>query len=63
MKEALNELLHHDPFRPFRIVLTSGGGYEVRNPDMVVIQESQLVYFYPKSDRFSLLRLNQIALL
>jgi hypothetical protein len=61
MNESLSELLRHEAFKPFRIVLTNGVGYDVRNPDLVVVQQSQLVYFYPKSDRFSILRLNQVA--
>ena len=61
MKEQLHELLHRDPFIPFRIVLTSGKEYGVDNPDLVAFGESQITVYAPKSDRWSILRLNQIA--
>ena len=61
MLNDLKELLNRDPFVPFRIVLTSGGAYEVVSPFQVALGESQLNYYYPKSDRWAVLRLNQIA--
>lgn len=61
MVESIHEMLHAQPFQPFRIVLTSGSQYDVRFPDLVVPLQTQIIYCYPKSDRFALLRLNQIA--
>jgi len=43
--------LKQEPFIPFRIVLTSGGAYEVLSPYQVALGESQLNYYYPRSDR------------
>jgi hypothetical protein len=63
MLDNLRELLRRDPFVPFRIVLTSGDRFDVLNPDLVAIGESQLFYCYPQSDRLAYLRLNQIAAL
>jgi hypothetical protein len=63
MLEKLKELLDNDPFVPFRIVLTSGGGYDVRSPYQVALGESRLDYFFPRSDRDATMRLNQIVAL
>ncbi len=57
----LKELLARDPFTPFRIVLTSGSMYEVSSPLQVAVGQTQLNYYPPKSDRWAILRLNQIA--
>jgi hypothetical protein len=61
MVEKLKELLDSDPFVPFRIVLTSGGGYEVISPYQVALGETRLDYFFPRSDRSAMLRLNQVV--
>lgn len=61
MLEQIHILLKQEPFQPFQIILTNGDRYEVRNPALVVVQETQIYYAYPRSDRFALLRLNQIA--
>ena len=61
MKEQLLELLKREPFVSFHIVMTSGHEYEVSNPQMVAVGESQINVYLPKSDRFNILRLNQIA--
>lgn len=61
MLEDLKELLRRDPFTPFRIVLTSGDAYEVTSPFQVATGQTQLNYYPPKSDRWAILRLNQIA--
>jgi hypothetical protein len=61
MIDTIRELLHGAPFTPFRIILTSGKEYDVKNPDLVALGESQITLYAPKSDRWSVLRLNQIA--
>jgi hypothetical protein len=63
MKDQLTELLHRDPFVSFRIVMMSGHEHEVANPDLVAVGESQINVYTPKSDRYVILRLNQIAAL
>jgi hypothetical protein len=60
MLEDLKELLNREPFVPFRII-TSGSLYEVTSPLQVAIGETQLSYYFPRSDRKAILRLNQIA--
>ena len=61
MLDDLKELLGRDPFVPFRIILTSGSTYDVSTPYQVAAGQSQLNYYYPKSDRWAILRLNQVA--
>jgi hypothetical protein len=61
MKDQLLELLHRDPFVPFRVVMTSGHEHDVPNPDLVAVGDSQINVYAPQSDRYVILRLNQIA--
>jgi hypothetical protein len=61
MKEELVEHLRRDPFVPFRIMLTSGQGYDVTDPQLVALGESLIHVMFPRSDRYAILRLNQIA--
>ena len=63
MLESIEELLNRQPFEAFLIVTASGDKYEVRNPHLVALGESQINYFFPKSDRWTFIRLNQITAL
>jgi hypothetical protein len=63
VEKTLLELLDKEPFRPFRIVLTSGDRYEVSNPHLVAIGDSEIFYCYPQTDRFVYIRKSQIAAL
>ncbi len=35
--EELREVLHTQPFQPFRLVMTDGQGYEIRHPDLMMV--------------------------
>lgn len=61
MREQIQKLLEQDPFRSFRIVLSSGTAYEVRNPEMFVMMQDVAMFFEPRSDLHSYVRLVQIA--
>ena len=61
MREELIEHLERDPFIPFRIILTSGQGYDIMNPHLVAVGESLMHVMQPKSNRYAILRLNQVA--
>ena len=61
MREEILDHLNREPFVPFRIVLTSGQGFDVTNPNLVAVGESILHVMYPRSDRYAILRMNQIA--
>ena len=61
MVEQIKELLDHDPFQPFRIFLTSGQHYDISDPHLIAVAQSQIIYCFPSSDKIAYLRLNQIA--
>jgi len=61
MLEEIQELLDREPFVPFKIVMASGQAYEVVAPHLVALQKSQLIVARPKSDRYDILRHNQIS--
>ena len=63
MLESLVELLEKTPFQPFQIVTGSGDKYEVQDPHLVAVGQSMINYFYPRSDRWAFIRLNQITAL
>jgi len=55
--EELRDTLRHQPFEPFRLVMTDGAGYEIRHPDLLWVGRStamvgltgepgQTFYFY-----------------
>jgi hypothetical protein len=33
--EDLRDVVRHQPFEPFRLVMTDGAGYDVRHPDLL----------------------------
>lgn len=61
MLDDLKEWLGNDPFVPFRLVVTSGGAYEVTTPYQLAIGQTQFDYYFPKSDRKATVRLNQLV--
>lgn len=61
MLDSIRDLLEREPFHPFRIVLTSGDRYEITDPHLIAIGESQIFHCYLRSDRFSFIRISQIA--
>ena len=47
----LRDLLTRDPFQPFRVRLTSGDHYDIRNPLSAAMMRSRLFIAVPRSDR------------
>jgi hypothetical protein len=41
--QTFRELLTQRPFKPFRIVMSSGEAYEVRHPEMAMLTRSDLL--------------------
>jgi hypothetical protein len=41
--QTFRELLSHRPFRPFRVVMSSGQSYEVRHPEMAMLTRTDLL--------------------
>lgn len=54
-------MMDRDPFQPFRIILTRGDRYDITNPHLLALGRTLLIVCYPRSDRFAVLRLNQLA--
>jgi hypothetical protein len=44
------EMLRHRPFLPFRIHVTDGTTYEIRHPEMMVVDRSKALVFFPPDD-------------
>jgi hypothetical protein len=61
MRDEIVEHLDRDPFVPFRIILTSGQGHDITNPHLVALGETLMHVMQPKSNRYAILRLIQVA--
>jgi hypothetical protein len=61
MLDDLKKWLDNDPFIPFRVVVTSGGAFDVTSPYQLAIGETQFDYYFPRSDRKAVVRLNQLV--
>jgi hypothetical protein len=48
---TIREMLHRDPFEPFRVVTSSGEAHVVHNPDLVALLKSEVFIAQPNSDR------------
>jgi len=57
----LHDLLEQEPFEPFRVRLSSGDAYEIRNPGLAVVMRSRLFVASPRSDRWTLIPFLHIA--
>ena len=59
--DGIRELKNHEPFAPFEIVVSSGDRYRIDAPGNLVEMKTEFFYAYPSSDRFALIRMNQIV--
>jgi len=41
--QTFRELLSNQPFKPFRVVMSSGKAYEVRHPEMAMLTRTELL--------------------
>ena len=57
----IREKLAREPFQPFRVRVTSGDAYVVRNPALVVLMRSELFIAHPNSDRHAFIPLLHVA--
>ena len=60
-RDDLNTMLHAEPFVAFRLILSSGTAYEVVDPLQLVTEESKATFYFPRSQRIAVFRLNQIV--
>jgi hypothetical protein len=59
--DAIRDLKHREPFTPFRVVMSSGESYTVEHPDLLAMNENQLVYCLPRSNRVVYMRIAQVV--
>ena len=60
---TIQELLDKEPFEPFRVCLSNGDRYEVRNPHLVALMKSKVFIAMPNSERWSIVSYLHIAAL
>ncbi|HEY1375669.1 MAG TPA: hypothetical protein VGF55_02685 [Gemmataceae bacterium] len=65
-REQIESALRTAPFKPFRLVLTTGDAHEVRHPEMVLMMPGTLIIGYPDlteqgRDRFAVIDLSHVA--
>ena len=59
--KELQEVLDQEPFEPFRIRLSSGDVYEIRDPALTIAMRSRLFIAWPGTDRWTLVPFLHIA--
>lgn len=59
--DEIKELPAREPFQPFRIRASSGEGYDVADPGLVVAMKSQILIAVPRSDRYSIIPYLHVA--
>jgi len=47
MREKLRVLLNRDPFLPFRIFVSDGKEYEIRQAESAMVEQSTITIVYP----------------
>jgi hypothetical protein len=67
--EELRDVLRHQPFEPFRLVLTDGVGYDIRHPDLLWVGKRTAMVgltgdpgqtFYERSVKVDLLHISRL---
>jgi hypothetical protein len=48
--QTFRELLTQRPFKPFRLVMSSGQAYEVRHPEMALLTRSDILVGIDETD-------------
>jgi hypothetical protein len=59
--ENIRDLLRREPFVPFRLVPTSGGHYDVVNPELAVVLKSEVFIAFADGERWAHVPLLHIA--
>jgi hypothetical protein len=62
MRQTLREILEREPYAPFEIVMSSGDRLRIEAPDLVILADSYMTYYLPRSNSVVHLRLNQVAM-
>ncbi len=51
--DKLRTLIRRKPFEPFRILVSGGAAYEIRDPQSIALMKSRLFIAFPDSDRWT----------
>jgi hypothetical protein len=62
-EDELNSVLKAEPFVPFNLVTDGGDRYLVESPRALVVMESVIYHYPPRTDRKNILRTNQLAVI
>jgi hypothetical protein len=52
-RQDIHEILQKEPFEPFRIRLSSGDSYEVRDPSSVALMKNRAFIALPDGERWT----------
>jgi hypothetical protein len=61
--DAIRDRLVHDPFQPFRLVLSSGAHYDVRDPRLVMPLKNGVFIAFKDGERWTVVPYLHIAAL
>lgn len=61
--DDIRDLLKREPFEPFRVRLTSGDHYDIRDPLSAALMKSRLFIALPRSERWVIVPFLHIAAL
>ena len=61
--DGIRDLLKREPFEPFRVRLTSGDHYDIRDPLSAALMKSRLFIALPRSERWVIVPFLHIAAL
>jgi len=61
LEKTIEEMMAHEPFEPFRIVIASGDKYLIESANNLVIGDQKIFYCVPRSDSVVYIRKNQIV--
>lgn len=59
--ETLRSWILRQPFQPFEIRMSNGQGYAVQHPEYAALGKTNIIVFYPDSDRYAELSLLHVA--
>jgi hypothetical protein len=59
--KIVEEMLHREPFQPFRIITSSGKEYEVPNPGLVIVFKRDIFYAFPSKENHAWIPMMQVS--
>lgn len=51
--DDIRELLEREPFRPFRLVMTSGKSYLIASPNLAMLLKSEVFVAFPDGEHWA----------